>query len=303
MKKWYMVMVIVMLATLLAACGGGSGTNDNTPDNTTGTGGTNATTNNGGNNEPEEPAGGDVPTAEELITNIAAASQALESFSMEMVSDQDMVFDGESQNMKMSVKSDMIQNPLTAYQEMSIEMPGLGETQEVIQYITAEGIYMYTADQWMQLPGEADMIAQIQEQASPETQLEYFKAIANETTVTEEGDNYVLTADVSGENVKELSREIMGSAGGGADPNMEAMMDQMNIEKMLLVYTVRKDDYLPVTMNIEMSMKMEQDGSTMEMDMKMDSTFSNYNEIDEITVPEEALNAPSMGDSMPQLEQ
>ena len=307
MKKWSMVMVIMMLATVLAACGGG---NNGTTNETQGTGGTtNNVTNNATNTETNEPdateePSGDVPTAEELITNIAAASASMESFTMEMVSEQTIDMNGETQNVKTSVKSDIIQNPLTAYQELTMEMPAeAGGNQEMIQYMTPEGMYMQVSGEWIKMAGpeQGAMMEQLQQQASPEAQLEHFKSITNETTVTEEGDNYILTADVSGDNVKELSKNMLEGLGGGADPaGMDQLMDQMGIEKMLIVYTVRKDDYLPVSMNVEMSMTMEQEGMTMKMDNKSESTFSNYNEIDEITVPEEALNAPSMEEMMQQ---
>lgn len=302
MKKLSMVLMIAMLAGLLAACGGGK----DAPNDTAGAGGSNVTnnggTNAGGSEEPakEEPAknNGDVPAAEDLLKNIAAAMNDLKSYAMDMETAQkmSMEIDGEKQdqNVNMLVKSEIVTDPLTAYQEMTIDM--MGQKQEVTQYITQEGIYMKSADQWMQMPSSMseEIMAKVNEQANPEKQLEYFNSIMNETTVTEDGDNYVLTADVSGDGVKEVSKDILGSV-GGADASMDDTLDNMNIDKMTIVYTVRKSDYLPVTMDVAMVMEMKQETMSMNMDTTMKSSYSKYNEIKEITVPEEALNAAPMG--------
>ncbi|EPY06003.1 hypothetical protein PAALTS15_17146, partial [Paenibacillus alvei TS-15] len=65
--------------------------------------------------------------------------------------------------------------------------------------------------QWTKMPD--DMKAQILEGAekgaSPEQSLERFKSIAKDTKVSEEGTNYILTAELSGDGMKELAKSLM----------------------------------------------------------------------------------------------
>ncbi|MNV85939.1 hypothetical protein D3C71_1799270 [compost metagenome] len=153
---------------------------------------------------------------------------------------------------------------------------------------------MQSQGTWTKLPDTTkdQLMGTIKNQASPEKQLEQFKSITKDTKVTDDGGNYVMSATVSGENVKELAKKMVNSS-GSANPQMDAMMEQMNIKSMKMTYAIKKDDYTPVSMNVEMTMDMDQQGQKISMDMKMDSTFSNYNKVAEIKVPAEALKSAS----------
>ena len=129
----------------------------------------------------------------------------------------------------------------------------------------------------------------MQSSLNPEEELDQFNKIAEDTKITEEGDNYVITADVSGDNVKELAQSVMEQ--NGTDAQTQAMLEQMNITSMQMKYMVNKETYLPVGTDVNMVMEMEQEGQKMTMDMKMTSTFSNHNQVEEIEIPQEALDS------------
>ncbi|MEK8130341.1 DUF6612 family protein [Paenibacillus filicis] len=291
MKKWNNVLIASALAVSLAACGSkvdpGAATN-----------GASAPPASSPTSTAQAPAASSAPTVGELINKTMEASQSLKSYSMDSQIEQKMTMtqndQKQEQAIKMAIKTDMINEPLAMVQEISMNMPGLPSSQQIKQYITQDGIFMQTQGKWMKLPAEMkdQLLQAVQNQASPQKQLEQFNTIVKDTKVTEEGGHYVLDATVSGDHVKDLVKGFMSGTGpGGANPQIEALMQQMKIQSMKIKYVIKKDGYIPVSMNVAMLMDMEQQGQKMSMDMKMDSTFSNYNAVKEIKVPQEALNS------------
>lgn len=287
MKKWVTVLLTAILAVGLTACGGEKAAKGGDAE-----GGAQApvTAETSGNTET-----GSVPTVDELIQKATEASKGLKSFSMEVSGNQNIVMTvGEQkQEQKVDTKSkiDMTKEPLAMYNEIQMSIPGSGD-QKFEQYITEEGIFTNAAGSWMKLPDEQrdQVVASMQQSASPEKQLEQFKTIASEAKVSEEGGEYILTADVSGDGVKELAKSLM-SQSGGENEQTAAMLDLMNIKGIKITCAVNKETYLPTKTNVEMTMEMSQDGQNVSLEIKMDSTFSKHNEISEIKVPQEVLDS------------
>lgn len=234
-------------------------------------------------------------TVEELIKKSTEAGQQLTSFAMDsnIVQNISMKQGDTTQDQKVDMKmqSEYTKDPLQMHQMVQTNMGGQGE-QTVEQYITSDGIYSHTNGRWVKLPPEMteQVMASIQQSSSPEKQLEQFKTLTEQTKVTEEGDDYVLTAEVSGDSVKELAKTYMNQAGSG-DNQMGALMEQMNIKSMTIVYGVNKETYLPTKTNVTMAMDMSAEGQSIDLEMNMDAAISRHNEIEEIKVPDEALNA------------
>ncbi|GED71526.1 hypothetical protein BRE01_52280 [Brevibacillus reuszeri] len=276
MKKWTVLFFAVTTAISLTACSPAE-----KPSNT------NAQTN--GASEAAV-----VPTVEEMIEKTTKASADLKSFSMDSKVNQHMVMaQGEQkqeQNVEMAMKSDFVKEPVQMYQEIHMKMPQ-GE-QAIKQYITNDGVFTEANGKWMKLPNEMkdQIMASMKTSLEPGKQMEQFKKIVKDTKVAVEGSDYVLSADLSGDNVKELAKELMSQA-GGAGEQATAMLDSMNIKSLKIENAVNKDTYLPTRSVVNMSMEMEQEGQKIALDMEMTTTFSKHNEVSEIKVPEEALKA------------
>lgn len=292
MKKWTVAVLSVILAMGITACSkekeadGGTTT---TPPAEQPAGKTEET-------PAETPKEDALPTVDELIKKSAEASQKMKSFSMETDIKQNIVLgEGESkqeQNVDMAMKVETTMDPMEMYQEMQMDIPGEGK-QDIKQYITQNGVYSSVDGKWFQLPEEnvKEIMASMEMTTEgPEKQLEQFKSIAKDTKVTEEGDDYILTADVSGDSLKELAKSYMSQA-GGTDAQTAAMIEQMDIESLKIIYGVNKESYLPTKSDMDMLMSTEQEGERMSIDMKMKSAFSKHNEIDKIEVPKEALDS------------
>ncbi|GGF84131.1 hypothetical protein GCM10010912_31690 [Paenibacillus albidus] len=299
MKKWTAGILGAILTIGITACGNNETTENtatgNTPAATTEASAPAASAEASAPAATEEAATG-VPTVDELIKKSTEAGQSLKSFAMDaQIIQKISITQGETtqdQNSDMKMKSEFIKNPLQMHQVVQMVVPGQEGEQTVEQYITADGSYSHAAGQWMKLPAEmtAPLKASMEQSASPEKQLEQFKTLSKETKITEEGDNYLLTADVSGENVKELAKSFM-SQSGGADAQMTALLDQMNIKSMKIIYAVNKETYLPAKTNVDMVMDMAAEGQNISLDMKMSSDISKHNEIADFKIPDEALKA------------
>lgn len=286
MKKMVVLLLGAVLAVGLTGCG-----QDKKADNNASSG--------AGSNAPavvETSEDVAVPTVDELFTKMTDATKDLKSLSMAASSKQKVVIkvgeETKEQNIEMEIKSDIIQDPLAMMQELHMSMGDLGN-QDVTQYITADGIYMQTGGAWVKLTDETMMATlkdAAKQSADPSQQIEQFKSIASEMKVTEDGSDFVLKANLSGDNMKELAKSLMSQNGGENQAEAMAAIDQMKIENINIVYSINKETYLPSKMSVEMKMDMEAEGQQVSMEMKMDSSFSKYNEIDAIEVPQEALD-------------
>jgi len=286
MKKMVVLLLGAVLAVGLTGCG-----QDKKADNNASSG--------AGSNAPavvETSEDVAVPTVDELFTKMTDATKDLKSLSMAASSKQKVVIkvgeETKEQNIEMEIKSDIIQDPLAMMQELHMSMGDLGN-QDVTQYITADGIYMQTGGAWVKLTDETMMATlkdAAKQSADPSQQIEQFKSIASEMKVTEEGSDFVLKANLSGDNMKELAKSLMSQNGGENQAEAMAAIDQMKIDNINIVYSINKETYLPSKMSVEMKMDMEAEGQQVSMEMKMDSSFSKFNEINAIEVPQEALD-------------
>lgn len=292
MKKWNVFMMGIILVLVLAACGN----NDAEPSiggTTEGAPAGNEQTS--GNNENIKNEDQQTPTAEELLTRITEASKGIKSYSMDSKVEQNLTVTMEGQEQKqdvnMDMKTDLVLNPVAAYQEIKTSMPGQEGTQEIKQYITEDGVYTQMGDAWMSLPEEATapLLEQMKNQSNAGSQFEQLSSIANDLAVEEEGDVYWLKANLSGDKVKELATTML-SQSGATDPQMAAMMQQMNIKSMDISYSVDKETYYPKDLVYSMDMDMNMEGQALSILMKMDSSFSDYNKTESIKVPQDVID-------------
>lgn len=277
MKKLINLLLISMLAITLAACGGNS---------TKGSEGTDSASN----------GGGGIPTASELMTQSAEASKELKSFTMTSSVVQHIEIEAggqkQTQDVNMDLTQDIVINPMQIYQEIKMTMPGVQDT-TIKQYLTQEGVYTNAGDgAWTKLGGDeaAQILKQLEDSTKIDQQLTSLEPYANDLKVTEEGDTYVLTADLSGDSIKELASTLMGQT-GTEDAQTQAMLEQMNIDDLKVTSVINKSSYLPTKALVDMTLSMEQDGQKMSMKMQMTSEFSKHNELDKITIPDEVLNS------------
>lgn len=295
MKKLTAVLLGAVLLVGITACGkekeaANANANASAPTNA----------NASANEAPPAQAEGGIPTVDELITKSSEASKDLKSFTMDADIEQKMTIKQGDQEMNQDINiamtMDVQQDPIAIYQEMTMDLGEAGKT-EIKQYVTNDGIYTLADDTWVKLPNEmmADMVAQMEAAANPEAQLEQFKSIAEDSTVTEEGDEYILSADLSGEGLKELAKNLMSQSAGGSAEETAAMMEMMDIKNIKISNAINKETYLPTKTDVYMEMDMNIEGQSVSMVMVMKSTISKQNELEEIKVPQEVIDKAIQG--------
>lgn len=241
-----------------------------------------------------EQASAGVPTLDELLQKTAEAGAELKSFSTKVHIKQIIVIkEGETtqeQGVETTADTEYTTEPLEMHQVVVVKNIGQDE-QQIEQYITEEGFFTLMNGQWMRMSAETteQMKASTQESAHPEKTLEKIKDFAGQTTITEEGDNYLIRADVSGNSMKILAQSLLNQ-GRSLDQQMSAA-DQTDIKSMTLVYTVDKNTYYLKQADLNVILDMTTGEQTVSMDMMMSSTISDHNQITEITVPQEVLDA------------
>ncbi|MGG0824950.1 DUF6612 family protein [Paenibacillus turicensis] len=285
MKKWAGLLLTLVLAVSITACGSKAKEGDTTSANGAKTENTSKTESNAA-----------APTLDELIKQAKEAKE-LKSYAMEISSKQNMKMEqGEQkqeQNMNLTMKAEYVGDPVQMH--IVTNMDSGEQKQDIEQYVTKDGMYMLVSGQWMHTKDASidEVLKSTEGNADVSQQLEQFRSLGDQAKITAEGDNYVINADVSGDKIKELAKEVLSkNAGAGANgAQVSQMLDMMNITEMKMTTKIQKDTLYPVSSKVKLVMDMEQEGQKMAMDMDMDISFSKHNEITEIKVPQEALDS------------
>lgn len=234
-------------------------------------------------------------SVEDVLAKVMEANKDIKSLSQEAKIQMQMsITQGEQiqeEKMDMTTKMDLINDPLTAYQEIQMSVPEQGE-QTIKQYITKDGIFSNINGEWIAIPEEmnAEFKQTIKEAGNMDTQVEQFDTLSEYLKLKEESEQYVLTADIPGDKMKEIAQSVLQKASTGNEQTIQAM-EQMDIKSIKLAYQIDKKTHLFKGVTVNMVMNMEAEGQKVEMKMDMDSTFSNINNVKEIIVPKEALTS------------
>ncbi|MGD6871838.1 DUF6612 family protein [Sutcliffiella horikoshii] len=317
MKSLKMMLVSILAVMLLTACGNTSnGVNGNVEGNaeaeeTTNEETTNSTTDVEEVDASEETEEQDALTAEEVLQKSTEAMADLSSYSMEMISDQEITMAGEETiKMVTTTTTDMSLKPMAMYQVTSIEdEDGMMEGMENESYFSEDGFFLYDsmAGQWFKMPEEftAQLNAMSEMQTNPAQQLEMLKDYTDEITMTEEEGHYVLNFEGSGEQFNEMAGMIGGMMGDDMGEMMQEMLSMMTVNQLSYLVHIDKESFYQTKVLLNMDMEMDVDGETISSVQVMDSTLSNFDEVGEITVPQEVIDSAQeiTQEDMEQMEQ
>lgn len=166
-------------------------------------------------------------------------------------------------------------------------------TQEMELYYADDSVYLYepTQDDWMKFPSEvADQIMQLSDENTDlGNQLEQFEQFLDEFTFEEDSNNYILTLHANNEKFDELLSNIFENAMpeelGGDD-----LLSNSEFENVTYEIIIDKDTFYYDRLDVVMDYKMEIEGEVVNVHQVMKSEYSNHNDIDEITIPQEAVD-------------
>ncbi|MBN8207135.1 hypothetical protein JI666_00080 [Bacillus sp. NTK071] len=261
--KLKMYSLIVTLFVVLAACSG--------------------TTDSGGEISVDKGI-----NAQEVFDKSIAAQENVTSFKMMANMNQTIRSGEEEMEVTSKINSDMVMDPMAFHQ--MIDMKTHGESMQMESYFTEEGFFMKQREQWMEFPDEMTdtLLTMQQSQADPSEQMNMLKEYVDEFTLTENDDTYVMTMKASGEKYQELLDKTVENMGAQSEV-LQGATQQMKVNEIEYTLTIGKDDFLTKEFQMKMDSDMTMEDETISMLMEMDSRFENYNEIEEITVPEEVL--------------
>ncbi|KPB04186.1 DUF6612 family protein [Bacillus sp. CHD6a] len=303
MKALKMMLVGILAVMLLTACGNSSnGASGNAEGNAEAEETTNQETTNAASEEEkvdttEETEAQKALTAEEVLQKSTEAMSGLSSYSMEMISDQEIsMANEETIKMVTTTKTDMSLNPMAMYQVTSIEdADGMMEGMENVSYFSEAGFFVYDsmAGQWYKMPEEftAQLNAMSEMQGNPAEQLEMLKDYTDKITMTEEEDHYVLNFEGSGEQFNEMAGIIGGMMGDGMGEMMQEMLSMMTVNQLNYLVHIDKESFYQTKVLLNMDMEMDVDGEKVSSIQVMDSTLTNFDEVGEITVPQEVIDS------------
>lgn len=275
MKKWIAALLSALLILGATACGGGEKKTE----------GDKPTSGQSANKESAAK-----PTAEELIQKAADASKSVKSYSKEIEIKQTgtSTIKGEKQDLKQAakLKADFIKDPLQTYQE--IKMSGTNQKdQEAKRYITNDGIYEYERE-WRERPNK-DKEEQMADLLHLEKPLEKVKDVAKDIKIAEEGNDYILTAELSGNDQKDLIKSHFEQF-----VNVEKLIklvEKMDIKTAKFKYAIHKNTFLPTKYETDLTLNLEEKEETFSGQFTITNTISKHNEVGEIKVPQEVLDA------------
>ena len=123
-------------------------------------------------------------------------------------------------------------------------------------------------------------------QASVYNQNEVYDILKNnidKIDIDEKGGNYIISISKDSEFLKDAMKQQLASTNtAGAQ-----IGDDVKIENIAVKYIVDKNTYLESSSTVSFDFEMQ----GMKMSMEMDAKMSNINNVTDIVIPEEVLNA------------
>lgn len=237
-------------------------------------------------------------TLSEVLEKSTEANKNLKSFSTKM----DLNYKMNVKNITMDTKSKLdmkiILDPINVHQKMEYFMT-LGEQkqeQSVVMdmYLTEDGFFMFepTQELWMKLPIDLkDQFLELENsQTNPADQLEELKNFEEDFTFEQDNENFILTLKAEGEKFEEFLKETAISS-MPEDMQIDASLaDFMTFNNVEYEIYIDKETFFTSKLNIMMDIEADLEGEKMNIVQEITSSYAEFNAIDSIEVPQEALD-------------
>ncbi|GLB58601.1 hypothetical protein NCCP133_07340 [Cytobacillus sp. NCCP-133] len=236
-------------------------------------------------------------TLEEVLKKSTEASEELKSFSVKMDMSQNIKSDSEAENMSIDsvIDMDVTTDPTAFYQKMSMTMEGAEESYDIESYFTEDGMFLYDAagEQWMKFPKEMsdDLLQMSSQQTNPGEELKKLQEFVDDFTFGQDAKSYILKLKANGEKFNDFVKK---TAEETLPPEMTAngeTLENMKILDVKYEIVIDKDTFYPSILNMIMEMEISAEGQTIAMKQNMNGHYSNYNEVESITVPQEVIES------------
>lgn len=276
MKKWLYRASLPVMALTLAACSSTSEPVDDTVE--------------------EKSA----LTLEEVYNKAMERQTSLKSLSANVVADQHLTVDVAGEKMEMSTKStlhmDTHMEPLAFFIDGTIAMDSPEGAMDVPMkmYMTeADGFLLFDSatNTWMKSSAEmnAAMIEEMGAQGDASQQLAQLKEYISDFTFEQSDSEYLLTLNADGEKFNDLILANAGSALEGLSVDEQQMLESLSFEDAVYKITIDKETFDTTKMDMDFVMNIDVEGQVTTVDTKSSLTFSNFDAVEPISVPEDVL--------------
>ena len=218
----------------------------------------------------------------EVIEKFIAASESTKSgdmlVNMKMTQNQN----GNKSDMEMTMNVSLILEPIAMKMEM--EMPA--QNLKMTSFIKDNTMYIQNPvdNQWFKQSLTDEIASQFKGYMTNSAVI--YDAMRNnidKIDIHEKGGNYIISISKDSEFLKDAMKQQLASTNtAGAQ-----IGDDVKIENIAVKYIVDKNTYLESSSTVSFDFEMQ----GMKMSMEMDAKMSNINNVTDIVIPEEVLNA------------
>ncbi|SFJ27860.1 LPXTG-motif cell wall anchor domain-containing protein [Halobacillus dabanensis] len=239
---------------------------------------------------------------EEVLQKSNEAMMNLDSYSITQSTESEigsMGDDSQTQPLMTETKADVTLDPLAFYVQTNVA------NKTIEAYHTEEGYFSKTGDQGrMKLSGDS---SEQMMQMMAEGQIKQAMPVADNMSVEEQDDAYVLTYEGDGEALLETSMNMLQQSLNGSDgeQGMQGMkgeiLENTTINEVSYQITIDKEThyFTSAVMNLDMEAAEGAEGSGLSISTKTDVTIDNINGVGTIEVPQEVLDeAKPMEDTL-----
>ncbi|MFS0786075.1 DUF6612 family protein [Shouchella sp. 1P09AA] len=246
-------------------------------------------------------------SVEEVLQQTEDAMNDVDSFRTEMGMTYDVEADGEEGNESMqfglNTMIDAIADPLAFEMSTTISASELGVDIGMDQYFVDGNFYMQSplGGDWLRMDISDEMEMEEELQVDEQEQLQMLRDMMDQIEMTEEDNTYVISMEGNNGDAQELIYWYMDMGGQNEmalpQEDFEMMMENMEIENMSYRLVIDEETFHQQSVTMNVDMMMEEDGESMNFTMDIDGTYSMYNEIDSIDIPDDVIeNSVDIGE-------
>jgi len=177
---------------------------------------------------------------------------------------------------------------------------GEEKSADIDVYMTEDGT-MYMRDpqgeQWLKMTGAVPGLDQLtQQQPDPSEQLEQLREYAKDMKFEQNENEYILKLTADGEKFNELIKQTLQEqlppeALEQMSEDEQKALENMNINELQYEMFVDKESFNMTAMNMVMSMSVEDQAETLNIDIDSKTAYSNINGIEKIEIPQEIIDS------------
>lgn len=233
-------------------------------------------------------------TIEDVLQKSADASERLESYVMDL----DLLVDLEIEEEIMTVKSDALmeitKEPLTFYQEMSLDF-GFGEEPVGTKaYYNEQGVFAHetTSNQWAKFPEamSQDLLEAVGQQLKPHEDIKNLQQYTDDFNFEEDEQNYILTLPARGEKFKDLNQEIASNNVSEELVAADNLFESLDIHSIEYEILVDKETFYPNAINMILDMSISNEDQSVSALQTVNVTYTDFDEVQPITIPQEVID-------------